>query len=108
MLSVLPQKLRGGNGTTRRAPGCPCGPIPPARHQGVVVGSDVRNRGASVIHPGGAIADEAVADANAAVTRDAGAHEIAAGAPERLMGRRFDTALSDRLLASRWWISPGS
>lgn len=48
----------------------------------------------------------AVIGANAAVTRDVEPYTIVAGTPARFLRRRFDMAISERLLALAWWDWP--
>ncbi len=48
----------------------------------------------------------AVIGAGSVVTRNVGAFEIVAGNPARVLRRRFDDTLCDRIIASAWWERP--
>ncbi len=72
----------------------------------VVIGSDVWIGDGAVIMPGVTVSNGAIIGANSVVTKDVAAHEIVAGSPARVIGRRFDKELSERLIASQWWEYP--
>jgi phosphonate metabolism protein (transferase hexapeptide repeat family) len=78
------------------------------RRQGkaVTIGHDVWIGHGAVIMPGVSIGNGAVVGANAVVTRNVGAYEIVAGAPARLLRRRFSAEIAARIEALSWWDWP--
>ncbi|MGH8815814.1 MAG: alpha/beta fold hydrolase [Achromobacter pestifer] len=73
---------------------------------GVSIGHDVWIGAGSKIMSGVTIGTGAVIGAGAVVSRDVGPYEIWAGNPAQFRRRRFDEAVSERLLALRWWDWP--
>lgn len=71
-----------------------------------VIESDVWIGDGAVILPGVRLGAGCVIGANSVVTRDAVPYGVLAGAPARLLRRRFDDATCEALLASRWWDRP--
>lgn len=69
----------------------------------VEIGHDVWLGHGAVVLSGRRIGDGAVIGAGSVLTRDAGAYEIWAGAPARLIRRRFPEPIAARLAALRWW-----
>lgn len=72
----------------------------------VAIGHDVWIGHGAVIMPGVSIGNGAVVGANAVVTRNVGAYEIVAGAPARLLRRRFSEEIAARIEALSWWDWP--
>lgn len=72
----------------------------------VVVGHDVWIGHGAVIMPGIEVGTGAVIGANSVVTKDVEAYTIVAGAPARLVRRRFDDRVSRALLDLAWWEWP--
>lgn len=73
---------------------------------GVTIGHDVWIGAGSKIMSGVTIGTGAVIGAGSVVSRDVGPYEIWAGNPAQFRRRRFDDAVSERLLALRWWDWP--
>lgn len=71
-----------------------------------ILESDVWIGDGVVVLPGRRIGTGAVVGANAVVTRDVPPYAVVAGAPARLLRRRFDDSTCEALLASRWWDLP--
>lgn len=69
----------------------------------VTIGNDVWIGHGAVITPGVNIGDGAVIGANAVVTKDVAPYHIVGGVPARIIRKRFDDAIIDRLLALCWW-----
>lgn len=69
----------------------------------VIIGNDVWIGHGAVIMPGVTIGDGAVIAANAVVTRDVQAYEIAAGVPAGHLRWRFEPNIARRLAALKWW-----
>lgn len=72
----------------------------------VAIGSDVWIGREAMILSGITIGDGAVIGARAVVTRDVPPYGIVAGNPAKLIRKRFDDALIERLLRIRWWDWP--
>ncbi|MAW85860.1 MAG: antibiotic acetyltransferase [Phyllobacteriaceae bacterium] len=72
----------------------------------VVIGHDVWIGHGAVIMPGVRIGTGAVIGANSVVTRDIEAYTIVAGAPARMIRRRFDEGVAKALLDLEWWNWP--
>lgn len=74
----------------------------------VVIGNDVWIGREAMILSGVTIGDGAVIGARALVTRDVPPYGIVAGNPAKLVRKRFDDVLIERLLRLRWWDWPES
>lgn len=72
----------------------------------VTIGNDVWIGHGAVITPGINIGHGAVIGANAVVTKDVAPYRIVGGVPARIIRKRFDDAIVDRLLALCWWDWP--
>lgn len=72
----------------------------------VTIGNDVWIGHGAVITPGVNIGHGAVIGANAVVTKDVAPYRIVGGVPARIIRKRFDDAIVDRLLALCWWDWP--
>lgn len=72
----------------------------------IVVGNDVWIGYEAVILAGVRIGDGAVIGARSVVTRDVSPYAIVAGAPARLIRKRFDESTITALLDIRWWDWP--
>lgn len=73
------------------------------RSHAVTIGHDVWIGHGVVILPGRTIGTGAIVGAGAIVTRDVAPYTIVAGNPARVIRRRFDETVADRLLALAWW-----
>lgn len=71
-----------------------------------VVGNDVWIGYRALIMPGVKIGDGAVVAAESVVTADVPPYAVVGGNPARVIRRRFDDAVVDKLLALRWWDWP--
>ena len=67
------------------------------------VGNDVWIGHGATVLPGNAIGDGAVIAAGAVVTHDVDPYTIVGGIPARLIKRRFEQRVADRLSALAWW-----
>jgi acetyltransferase-like isoleucine patch superfamily enzyme len=72
-------------------------------HGNVIIGNDVWIAANVVLKAGVKIGDGAVIAANSQVVKDVEPFSIVGGNPARVIRRRFDDAICDALLASRWW-----
>jgi virginiamycin A acetyltransferase len=68
-----------------------------------VVGNDVWIGYDALIMPGIKIGDGAVIGARSVVTKDIPPYSIAAGNPAKIIRKRFDDEIIDKLLAIQWW-----
>nr|WP_225590265.1 alpha/beta fold hydrolase [Achromobacter sp. ACM02] len=73
---------------------------------GVTIGHDVWIGAGARILSGVKIGTGAVIAAGSVVSRDVGDYEIWMGNPAQFRRRRFDEAVSDRLIRIRWWDWP--
>lgn len=69
----------------------------------VVVGNDVWIGSRAIIMAGVEIGHGAVIAAGAIVTKDVEPYAIVAGVPAKIIRKRFDDTVVERLLASEWW-----
>ena len=67
------------------------------------IGNDVWIGANSIIKGGLKIADGAIIGAGAVVTKDVEPYTIVAGVPARVIGRRFDEEIIQKLLKIKWW-----
>lgn len=79
------------------------GPGDPGQQRPVVIEHDVWIGARAVISSGVTIGTGAVIGANSLVQDDVEPYTIVAGSPARVIRRRFDEPLVQRLMASRWW-----
>jgi len=75
-----------------------------AKH--VTIGNDVWIGHGAVVLPGVRVGDGAVIGANAVVTRDVEPYTIVAGAPARVIRRRFEAEVAEMLQSLTWWDWP--
>lgn len=75
-----------------------------AKH--VTIGNDVWIGHGAVVLPGVRVGDGAVIGANAVVTRDVEPYTIVAGAPARVIRRRFEAEVAEMLQSLAWWDWP--
>ena len=68
-----------------------------------VIGHDVWIGAGAFVKRGVRIGDGAIVAAQAVVTQDVPPYAIVAGVPARIVRRRFDETLIERLLSFRWW-----
>lgn len=72
----------------------------------VIIGHDVWIGHGTVILPGVSIGNGAVIGANAVVTRDVPAYQIAAGVPAEPLRPRFADGIAERVESLAWWDWP--
>jgi acetyltransferase-like isoleucine patch superfamily enzyme len=72
----------------------------------VVIGHDVWLGSGCMILSGVTIGHGAVVAARAVVTRDVAPYTIVGGNPAQMIRARFESAIVERLLATRWWDLP--
>jgi len=70
------------------------------------IGNDVWIGGNVVILTGVSVGDGAIVGANSVVTKDIPPYAIVAGAPARVLRKRFDDETIDQLAKSSWWTLP--
>jgi acetyltransferase-like isoleucine patch superfamily enzyme len=75
----------------------------PSTKGDVIIGNDVWVGHAAMILSGVTIGDGAVIGARAVVTKDVPAYSIVAGNPARLINKRFEEDIIQRLLKIAWW-----
>jgi acetyltransferase-like isoleucine patch superfamily enzyme len=75
----------------------------PSTKGDVIIGNDVWVGHAAIILSGVTIGDGAVIGARAVVTKDVPAYGIVAGNPARLINKRFEEDIIQRLLKIAWW-----
>lgn len=80
--------------------------IPEEKNAGVEIGNDVWIGEGVLISDGVKIGTGAVIGAHSVVTGDVEPYAVVAGAPARVLRKRFDEETIARLLASRWWEWP--
>lgn len=68
-----------------------------------VIGNDVWIAGRVLIKGGVVIGDGAVIGMGSVVTKDVGPYEIWAGNPARLIRKRFEDDVIDKMLQIKWW-----
>jgi phosphonate metabolism protein (transferase hexapeptide repeat family) len=73
------------------------------RSQPVDIGHDVWIGHGAIVLPGQKIGTGAVVAAGAVVSKDVPDYCIVAGVPARVVRRRFEPGISDRLLRLHWW-----
>jgi virginiamycin A acetyltransferase len=69
----------------------------------ITVGHDVWMGTGVQVMSGVAVGTGAILGAGSVVTRDVPPYAVAVGAPAKVVRLRFDEAVVERLLASRWW-----
>jgi acetyltransferase-like isoleucine patch superfamily enzyme len=72
----------------------------------VIIGNDVWVGSQAYISSGVTIGDGAVIGAHSVVTKDVPPYCIAAGNPARVVRKRFDDEVIERLLQIKWWDWP--
>ncbi|MGL4243377.1 MAG: CatB-related O-acetyltransferase, partial [Beijerinckiaceae bacterium] len=72
----------------------------------VTIGHDVWLGSQCMIMSGVTVGHGAVVAARAVVTRDVPPYAIVGGNPAKIIRRRFEPAVVERLLAARWWDLP--
>lgn len=98
-LSSFPFGIFGGGWETAMPESWP--------HKGdLVVGNDVWIGYGATLMPGVTIGDGAVIAAKSVVASDVPPYAIVAGAPARVIRRRFSDEAIERLLRLRWWDWP--
>jgi len=69
----------------------------------VIIGNDVWICYGATILSGVNIGDGAVIGARAVVTKDVPPYAVVAGNPARIIGKRFDDKMIEKLLELKWW-----
>lgn len=72
----------------------------------VTIGNDVWIGHGAVITPDVTIGHGAVIGANAVVTKDVAPYHVVGGVPARIIRKRFDEKIIDKLLKLCWWDWP--
>ncbi|WP_264213463.1 CatB-related O-acetyltransferase [Leisingera thetidis] len=80
--------------------------VPQQRGGDVTIGNDVWIGANATLLAGVTIGNGAVIGPNATVAGDVGAYEVWAGNPARLVSKRFDNAVCEKLQELRWWDLP--
>jgi len=75
----------------------------PSADMTTTIGNDVWLGASVFVKRGVTIGDGAIVGAGAVVTKDVPPYTIVAGVPAKVIRERFDTKISARLQASRWW-----
>jgi acetyltransferase-like isoleucine patch superfamily enzyme len=75
----------------------------PSTNGPVVIGNCVWIGANATIMSGVSISDGAIIAANATVTRDVGPYEIVGGNPAKLIRKRFEDTIIEKLLELAWW-----
>lgn len=78
----------------------------PTTKGNVIIGNDVWIGYGATILSGVTVGDGAVIGARAVVTKDVDPYSIVTGNPARLIRKRFDEKVIDKLLAIKWWNWP--
>lgn len=78
----------------------------PSTKGDIKIGNDVWVGYGSTILSGITIGDGAVIAANAVVTKDVPPYTIVAGNPARVVKKRFDDVIIEKLLQIKWWDWP--
>ena len=76
------------------------------RDHGVSIGHDVWIGHGAVVLPGRTIGTGSVIGAGSVVSRDVTPYTIVAGVPARVIRRRFEAAIADRMMDLAWWDWP--
>jgi len=76
------------------------------RSQWVTVGHDVWIGHGATVMPRVTIGHGAVIGAGSVVTKDVGCYTVVAGVPARVIRRRFEEDVAERLIALAWWDWP--
>jgi chloramphenicol O-acetyltransferase type B len=75
----------------------------PATKGDIIIGNDVWVGNRATILSGVEIGDGAVIGTNAIVTKNVPAYAIAAGNPAKIIKKRFDEKIINKLLEIKWW-----
>lgn len=73
------------------------------RENAVTIGNDVWIGHGATVLPGVAVGDGAVIGAGAVVSRDVEPYTIVGGVPARVIRRRFDPDIAERMQELAWW-----
>lgn len=92
-----------GGSAGYQAIACTAVTAPRREQKPVIIGHDVWVGARAIITSGVTIGHGAVIGANSLVREDVEPYTIVAGSPARVIRRRFDEALVERLLESEWW-----
>jgi acetyltransferase-like isoleucine patch superfamily enzyme len=75
----------------------------PATNGSVQIGNCVWIGSNATIMSGISVSDGAIIAANSTVTKNVGSYEIFGGNPAKLIRKRFDEAIIEKLLKLQWW-----